>query len=111
MEGIFATSQYDSGVLLSADSADFADGKGEKRGENCVAMWRKKGRELCSHVCEVIQVLLQCNFPSENSDWKGSMYTFSLPRAPQILLYNTVCIIAVSSVSGLLAKYFITFCT
>lgn len=39
MEGIFATSQYDSGVLLNADSADFADGKGEKKGENCVAMY------------------------------------------------------------------------
>lgn len=41
MEGIFAISQYDSGILLKAGSADFADGKGKKKGQNCVAMYVK----------------------------------------------------------------------
>lgn len=41
MEGIFAISQYDSGNLLKADSPDFADGKGEKKGPNCVTMYVK----------------------------------------------------------------------
>lgn len=101
MEGIFATSQYDSGILLKADSADFTDGKGEKKGQNCVAMYVK----LLKYCFNVI-------FLQKTVTGKVVCTLFpSLPRAPQILLYKKACIIAACSVSGLLTKYLIKFCT
>lgn len=94
MEGIFAISQYDSGNLLKADSPDFADGKGEKKGPNCVTMYVK-----------LLKYWFNAVFLQKTVTGKV------LPRAPQILFYKKVYIIAGSSDSELLAKYSITFYT
>lgn len=96
MEGIFTASLYDSGVLHKADSADFADGKGEKKGQNCF-----------SHVCEVIKYFFNAIFLQKTVTRKLICTHFPYPELPKSFCIKNLQYL----VSGLLAKYFITLYT